>query len=489
MAAKPNDPIGMRISAARLARNELQDYINGYYDLALPLRTRIGESDKSQRDRTKRADDIFDDTLQQAVDDFSSYQQDLFVPDYRPWVRGVPGIDLPNDPATKSNFKDAYKRWEERLYALIARTDFYENQHEIFAEVPGAAGGILIPHNTRIDQTVRTQPIMMASLLFDEGPHRDLDGRWMETSARKKHLDDMFEGLELKSHSAVRSASDETTIRVVQGCHRDWSAEGGPRWRWVIRLNNKTVHDKALSANAPPPVIVARWRSNPPYAWGPGPAVHALPSARGLDMLSYLHLKKLGKEVDPPHWYEADGVFNPEGGVHAGTYIGGKPGSKPPVPLIEPTSSANVFFEREKMEMRVRRALYIEDVQPAGKTPPTATQVIEQVARQQRRQQARRRIYREYVLPCLQRFVYIFSARGELEPIEIGGRQVDVRFETPVSKASDADEVAAGLNLVTSAVGAFGEAAAAEIDVKATMMNWQERLGDKTIVFREQDGQ
>lgn len=476
-----------RISRARQQRSDLQEYINGFYDLALPLRQRLNETTTSVQTRIEEEAELFDSTLQSAVEDFASYVQDQLVPDYRPWVKGVPGVQLTTS-AQKNAFEKAYPEWEDRLYSLInTKTDFYEQQHELMSDLAGAAAGIIIPAETDVTKSIRCAPVMMNGLLFDEGPHNDLDGRWAEMRLRRSHLGQVFPTLSLDQPGlrTIKRMRPETMIKVVQGCYRDWDAEGGPQWRWMVMLQDRIAIDRALPREAPPPVIVARWRHNPPSAWGPGPASSALPKARALDELSYLNLRKLGKETDPPHSYEDDGTFNPEGGVDPGTWIARRPGSKAPEPMFEPTASTNVFFEREKMEQQIKRALFVEEPGPQGKTPPSATQFIEEVARAERRQQQRRRLYREYVLPCLKRFAYIFSLRGELPPVDIGGQAVEVKFVSPLSKASDTDEVMAGMNLAQTSVGVFGEGALAEFDLNKTMRNWKERLGDTTVEITE----
>lgn len=472
-----------RIKDARADRSRIGGRINEFYALAIPHRPRVGERVKRQGPDLSQQDDIFDQTLQQAVSDFAADQIDFFTPDYKPWVKMKAGLDVRGN----RELGDRLREYEERLYDLIRETDFYEQQQEVFHDLAGGAGGISIP-NAPISRPVRCQPILMASLLFDEGPLNDLDGRWQEYFIKRRHLEQVFPDIQFPND--ITRLPENGDIGIVQGIYRQWGAPTeAPVWVWCVIANEKVVHNKPLPANAPPSVLVARWRTAPPSPWGPGPADLAMAPGRSLDELSYRNLKKLAKEVDTPYSYEADGVMNPDNGIEPGTWIARRAGSKEPTPLFEPSNSQNVYFDREVMQYTVKRALYQDGPFQRGDTPPTATQWLDEKASNQRRQIARRRIYREYVLPALQRFAWVFAARGELEPVAINGREVAVEFVSPLSRASDAEEVSAGIQLAQSIVGVLGETGLATIDPFETASNWKTKLGDNTVALKAPDDQ
>lgn len=474
-----------RLKDARADRDRHASRLNKFYDLALPYRVRIGSSTQAYMPDTDGQSDLFDRELQICVADFASDQADYFCPDYKPWVKSKPGIELSTGQERQLN--DQLESWEGRLYDLIRGTDFYEQVYEVFADLAGGAAGINIAFQP-VSRPVRCQPVLMTNLLFDEGPFSDLDGRWNEFWTMKGMLPIIFPGVDLTKAQIAQKRDDEK-IRVVQGCRREWKPEGAPEWFWAIFINNKLVHDKPLMTNEPPPLNVARWRHSPPSAWGPGPADLGMAAAETLDELALLNLKKLGKEADPPFSYENDGVFNPEGGIDPGVWVGRRPGSAPPTPLFEPSNSQNLYFDRETLRMIVRRALYQDGPYQRGETPPTATQWMDEKAVQQRRLQARRRVYREFVLPCLQRFSWVFAQRGELDMVKIDGKEVAVEFVSPLSKASDAEEVSSAIQFAQASIGIFGETALAAVDVKATMDKWQEKLGDRTVSIISPDSQ
>lgn len=472
-----------RIKAARTDRARIQSRLNDFYDLAVPHRPRVGTRLTRHIPDQNKQDDIFDQTLQQAVLDFAADQIDFFTPDYKAWTLMKPGRGL--SAGGERKFSEEIKRYEERLYDLIRETDFYEQQQEVFVDLAGAAGGMNIPF-APVTKPVRCQPILMGSLLFDEGPHNDLDGRWQEFFVRKEHLPEVFPEIDFNRIQTIQGKTGAHDVHIVQGIYRDYE---NARWVWCVLADEKLAWNKPLPEGAPPSISIARWRHAPPSPWGPGPADPAMPAARTLDELGYLNLKKLAKEADPPYSFEADGTFNPDGGINAGTFLARRSGSKAPEPLYFPTNNQNLFFDREILQMIVKRALFQDGPFQRGETPPTATQWLDEKAMHQRRQIARRRIYREYVLPVLQRFAWVFAARGELPPVRIDGETIAVEFVSPLSKASDAEEVSSGIQLVQAIVGTFGETGLASIDAFETSENWKDKLGDTTVVLTKPDDQ
>lgn len=479
-----------RIKEARQLRSDKQEYLNAFYSLALPHRAKIGEN-RSARYSTddNDQDDIFDGTLQECVCDFASDQADFFIPDYRPWCKTEVSSNI-TSPTDRKELLSLIKQRDDKLYELIAATNFYEEAYEIFHDVAGSAGGVIIPDAPRIDE-VRVRPVFMSGLIMDDLAYSGIDGRWSEYEVKSSQLKSVIgkEAYDKYSASSKKvKPKGNAKLRIIQGC-RLKETKQGYRWLWATFVDDVLVQKTLLPPATPPPLAVARWRASPPNPWGPGPAYIAIPAARTLDELTYLNLRKLAKEADPPMSFEADGVFNPENGIDNGTFVARRAGSQAPSALYEPSKAQNAYFTEEGLTAFIKRALYQDKPEQPGKTPPTASQWIDEKTMYQRRQQARRRIYREFVLPVLRRFEYVFTRRGQLEPIIFKDEAIKTTFVSPLSKSSDANEVSTGIQFAQSTVGLFSETALASIDVYETMVNWQNKLEDTTVVLKQPDQQ
>lgn len=473
-----------RINDARLDRTNFSEVLNKFYELALPWRQPISANIVSSSPRRfEEQADIFDTTLQDATYDFAAMMSDLFTPHYKPWANLKP-VGTYSDALLK-RAEPLIEARQEKIYDLIRQSDFYEQAQQVYLEMAGSKGGIVIPFAGR-GKKIRCTPVVMSGMLDDVGPNGDLDMRAMEFVTKKKHLAKLFpdewEGMAKDPKWSRRHANSECT--VIQGAHRATEQDG---WVTFLVIDNKMVSRKVQTGEGAAPVYGLRWQDAAYSSWGPGPAIQALPSARVLQEMGYLFLKNLAKSVDPPFAYTEDGLFNPDGGIEAGMAL----------PMDRNTDFKSLLFdrdlnpalfEREIHVQRVKRAMFVDEPEQKGKTPPTAAQWIDERAQTDRRLQISRiRIYKEWVLPILQRFNWILEARGETPEIAIDGTVVQVAFDSPIAKTSDADEVSRSMQLVQSVVGMFGETALQNIDAAGTIGEWKEKMGDKLLQLKPFD--
>ncbi|MBI1359866.1 MAG: hypothetical protein GC155_06220 [Alphaproteobacteria bacterium] len=487
MAEGVADTVLERISSARTDRSRMAGRINRFYELALPHRQLVGTKSDTPRDPGEQ-DDIFDSTLQDTVDDFASDMLDAFTPHYKPWVAIAPSETL--GTGEQQQFKESVKRYEDVLYAEILASTFYQESQECWVELAGAAAGMLIPW-TPNGRQIRPQPILMSNLLMDHGPNGELDGRWFEMKVAKCHLRTAFPMVKWDAHEAFSKKNcddDYRAVDVIQGAYADHDGKGEAVY-FCVYADGKKVHLKRLSGVGASPIVAMRWRTSPPSAWGPGPGQKGVSPGGALNELSYLVLKHLGKQADPPMLYDEDGLFNPEMGVNAGESYARRAGSKFDF-LVTEQDLQTAFFEQNDLRMAVRRALYQDKPFQRADTPPTAAQWLDEKATNDKRLQlARMRIYDEWVIPVLQRFAWILQRRGVLPDVAIKGKIIGVRYVNPLSRASDMEDVTRASQFLQIVNGAFPQTAQASIDSFQTMANIKEKMGEELVVLKKPDQQ
>lgn len=474
-----------RQEQARQDRGYHQEAINRFYDLARPHRRYVASTMTDQTPRPlSEQDDVFDDTLMHTVSDFAAAMQDAFTPHYRPWAKEVASGGL--SPADQRSFDDQIKRRQEKRYSAIRKSNFFEESQIVWEELAASAGSMIIPY-AGISKPIRCVAITIAGLLIERGPDGRLNGRWQEFTCKRKELTALFPNLRAQLEAMPGGQNldrSEQTCTVIQGSHRELNKPD--TWVFTVTIDGEhVIQRKAQRGPGACAVHVLRWNDAPYSAWGHGPGMDALPSAQVLQELGYLFLKNLGKQVDPPFAYTMDGTLNFDGGIDAGDTFPMEPDSQ--FEFLVPKTDINpVMFERDKHRETVRRALYQNGPNQEGKTPPSASQWLGEKAQEDKRlQNARLRIYKEWVLPVLQRFDWILRKRGEIDDIVIGENVIDVMFENPISRASDAEDVARSMELAQSAVAIFGETFFATMDPKATVDNWIAKAGDELLVTKD----
>ena len=483
---KLDDALKQRIEDARQDRNNHVGTINRYYQYALPHRRRVssGLTDSGPLPLDEQ-DDVFDDTLQTTIQDFAADMSDAFTPMYRPWARLQPTREL--NSANMAALKPRLKDLEARVYQLIGASNFYQQTQQPWLEVGGSAGGLMIPYAPR-SRKIRCRPITMGHLLLEYGDEGELTGRWMEFKVRKRNFKRTFSAAIVKrlmEDDKIKRAKDEERFIFIQGSHRVGGVE--PSWEFTIIFNGeKVIHRKRQAGEGACAIQVLRWEDGVDSAWGPGAAAPALSSSGVLQEVEYLGLKNLAKSIDPTWVYTMDGTFNPLNPMDAGDFIPIEAGTE--FKALESGRNLNEkMFEAERRRDVVKRVLFQDKPEQEGKTPPSAAQWLDQrAATDKRLQLARARIYKEWVVGILNRFLWIMQQRGDAPPITLDGVEgpIEVRFESPASKASDSEEVTFALNLLQSFAGTMGEPFFASLDAYETMTAIVEKMGTDLIKLK-----
>lgn len=475
-----------RIKAAKTDRSRHAWWINEVLRLGLPTYRRIDEG-RTPDGRTDAQDDLFDTTLQTTLEDFASDMISTFTPRHERWVTFEPAEDL--DDAQKKEIKDQLEAYEKSIFAEIERSNYWDAAQECFAFWGVSAMAVAISDMGPLNP-LHFQPIELAGQLMERGADGSVTGKWRELTLTPLEQHQLWGQQFPDEFPAPKADEPERRVKCYEGCDRDWSMPGVERWNWRIVVKDRIKVSRRYEGAGSCPIIACRFRQQADSAWGPGPAHKATPVARTLDELGYLNLKGLGRSIDPPFSYEEDGLANFEGGMEAGKAYPRATQSEAPEAFLPEVRFDAAFFERERLERAIKRAMYQDRPEQPGDTPPTATQWVDEKAWNTRRKELPRdRCVREWVLPIIERVAWIKSQRGELPPIKLkGGRIVNVRPISPLTKAKDLEDinVTAQLLALTTQVTAAAQNDPS-IDVKATIQNMKTTMKERHIALRSDE--
>lgn len=471
------------VEEAKTARSKFQSVYNLFYDLAAPWRARVGEEATSRDPRAPaEQDNIFDTTLQDAVDDWASDCIDEFTPSYKPWTKHVILGDVEGfSKEIQRKIKDMAEDRKKKVYDRIRESAFEEQSQEFYVDLAIGYSGMYVPY-TPSGQPLRFEHSPLAETLVIPSPFGGPGNRFRQRHIAVKHLDIIWPDADW-SHLGTpetRQRNDQF-VEITIGWRRDWTNRSEEVWVRNLFCGSKQVARDERQVG-PCEFIVTRARVSQPSAIGIGPANKALAPARTLDQLAYMELKRTGKIVDPPVVYSDDGTLNPEGGIDAGFWYEAGEGFN--IQELSPMNDGReAWFNQEDLRGQVKRALFQDKPYQRGDTPPTAAQWLSEESTNARRKGfPRARISREFVVPTLRRVDFILTKRGELEDIEVEGTLVRVEPISPMSRASDLDEVQMAqthLGMFTP----FGEAILDNYDLPATMEKAREKLGTSVIVI------
>jgi len=475
-----------KLNAARQDRNTAQIWLNECLRFARPLANRVNSTIINSPRKPEDEDDLFDTTLQDTVDDFGSDMTHLFTPRHERWVKFEPTDNL--SAGEKKQLEAEIDAEAQAVFGEIERSNFYEAAGEAYRDwsISVMAMSVADPGPGK---SFDCQPIELASLLLARGPLGSFDGRFREwTPMKRSEAEIVFNGILKKSDEA----EGKKTVNLVDGWVRDWSDPMTEAWCQVILVNNKVEYMSAPGAHVGPGscgFIVCPWRKAFTTAWMPGPAYKALPPARTLDELSYLYLKALNRDVDPVVSYVDDGIMNVEGGIDAGTWLPRGPNSEAPEAISSNARLDAAVFERDKLETKVKKALYQDRPDQPGKTPPTATQWVDEKAWNTRRMELPRDLAtNNWVLPIINRFTYLRAKRGQDLGVTLNKQFVQLRPVTPLSKARDLEDIQTTMQIMSMVTPLLQmEQAGNPIDARATIENLQKTANERHLVLKSEE--
>jgi hypothetical protein len=479
----------MLAQVARNSRNHFEAAYNTFLDLALPMRQRIGEDATIDNPQTPTEQDgIFDTTLQEAVGDWASDCSDEFTPGYKAWTTlEAMGGTKQFTKAVQDQILEEIEARTETIYGKIRQSNFGEQSQGVYEDLAMMPSGLDMPY-TKSGEKLKFEHVPCAQLLIMPSPFGGPGDRFRERKVAMKDLDAMFPKASF-DHLGSKEARSRITeaVTVLQAFTREWENRSEEVWTYGLYVENRRVQDLEVTRGAGSCRLqVVRPAVSAPTAYGVGTANKAIPPARTLDELAYLELKRTGKVVDPPYIYADDGTINLEGGIEAGDWLVAGPDFK--VESLAPNNDGReAWFKQEDLRAAVRRALFQDKPYQRGDTPPTATQWMDEQAMNARRKSfPRERIVLELVLPVIRRVDWILTKRGELQPFTAEGELV--RFEpiSPMSRASDLEEVQMADRHMSMFAERFGEQVMDYYDLPATMVEVRKKLGTKVLKLRTQ---
>jgi hypothetical protein len=156
---------------------------------------------------------------------------------------------------------------------------------------------------------------------------------------------------------------------------------------------------------------------------------------------------------------------------------------------IEPLAfSGNVQFaefETMRVEQRIRRLHFLDQPEQVGKTPPTAEQWLDEVARAKRRIGTPGKVFfREMPAELFLRFKFLLEKRGRITPVKIDGKQLSLVPYDPTEQAQEHQEVQIANRVLEMGRMHFPQTMQLAVDETVTITNIKNKLRDKLVKMR-----
>jgi hypothetical protein len=421
-------------------------------------------------------------------DDFPTAIINTFFPQGQPWVVSEPSVNLSGKDAdvvaTKAMAVDA------TVLKAINGSNLYEACGQGFnPDLALGVTGMWIDRRRLIDP-IHCQPIPIRELEINMGPFGGIDDRFVVRYTRNRHIPALLKGITLpdKLSKHIKDKPNERG-QVRWGFWRLWD-EDDETWQHVVMVNDELVHDARLVGDGCCPLVIGRFGPSPDWAWSAGPLIKALPDLRYNDALAEGKIRNIELSLNPPIGWPDDSFTNIEEGIEPGMAYSLRAGTEGAVKRIyEPNPADPAIYEVLDLQQRIKRLFFLDTPEQPGKTPPTATQWLDQMVMAQRRiGTPGYTFWSEFCAGVYKRYRYLLAKAGKIEPIMVNGHVVSLTPYNPAQRAADQQDVAQAARAIEIGGQAFPEEFKMAVDGTTTLKNIVKKLGaEKIIIVRNPD--
>jgi hypothetical protein len=483
-----------RYRRARARRQRWEGTWRECYDFALPSReSALGETAPGGA----RGDRLFDGTAPDAVDQLAASMLAQLTPPWSRWFDLTAGADLSEDE--RARMAPTLEHAGEVLRAQFAASNFAVEIHQAYLDLVtlGTACVAFEEAPPGEPSAFRFAAVPMADVALDEGPTGRLDTVFRLIRLPLPAVRTRWPGAVLPPDLERRAAREPDLEVAVLEC----VVPEDHGYAYTALLAGAGDAAAALGDGAAPvagsPVVLAgghyavspficfRWVKAPGEAYGRSPVMKALPDIKTANKVVELVLKNASIAVTGIWQADDDGVLNPATvRLVPGTIIPKAVGSAGLTPLRAAGDFDVSQLVLDGLRQRIRQALLADKLGQPDSPGMTATEVVHRAADMARVLGASYgRLQSELLAPLIRRGLAILRRRGEIPPIRLDGRLVDLTHASPLAqqqRMSDAQTTLTWIN----AVQGLGEGAARVIDAEGAARWLARTLGVPDAALR-----
>ena len=483
---KPED-ILKRAKQSFARDDQWRDLLQDAYDYFLPQRELLTFRNPGQ----KKMDQIFDSTAMLAVKDFANKMQANITPIWQEWAT----FDLPPEVQAQveidpridgQEIKRQLQQIASITFSYINNSNFATQINEAYLDLAIGTAAITVQESDNPAQLIEFATLPQINIGFEVGSENVIENVYRKVKKEGRNVERFWPGIEI-SGSLKEKIDREPNAEISFTEAVIYEPESNEYWGVVIPDEKPEV---IWSENYGEfgPWVVGRWAVIAGEIRGRGPALDALPDTRSLNKIKEFSLRKAAIDLSGIWTAVDDGVTNPYNiRIQPGIVIpvGTNDRTSPSLQRLDTTNDLRLTqFEVNDLRTAIKTALFNDLRDPTGPVRSATEIAIDARELAQRIGSSFGRLQTEILIPLLNRVMQILKRNGKIPDIRIDGRQVSVKFTSPLARAQDGEELIAAQQAVQFTaetagpesipllfkVDQFGEFAAKKTGMDATLV-------------------
>ncbi len=395
---------------------------------------------------------LFDSTAVKSVQRFAGRLQATLVPAFRQWITLEAGIDIPREQ--RGDINTALEEQTERLFEEIDASNLPQSINESFLDLSVGTGALVVRDEGN-DLPINFISVPLSEFVVEEGPFGTIETQYRQWKLSVRNAVRLWPDNQLPADMQQNDTQLDKEVTVIEAVIYDAAARH--YWKCAVMSAPKELWLQEPRASSSSGWAVFRWSKTSGEIWGRGPLLDLMPTIKTLNKVVEFTLRNAGLAIAGTYVADDQGVLNPY------TFVleAGAVNIVRNIDRIKDLPSSHDFnvsnLLASEMKQDIREGLFVDRLPDNDGAVRSATELVlrnkellEDIGSSFGRLQA------EMLFRIVQQTSAILIAQGKMAPISIDGKEVQVRYTGPLSRAQDLEEIEnlrAYLEVVGGALG------------------------------------
>lgn len=386
---------------------------------------------------------VYDTTQIAATNSFVSKVQRALTPPQQVWAYLEAGEEIPEDFQEEANLQ--LQKATNTIFSYMRASNLDLALHECYYDL--AVGTAVLVINEGADDN----PLLCSSIPLDQVAIEESINHLIETcfrtwkEVRIADIEILWPNATITSMMRQQLEDDPgaTVKNLVEACIHEIQDKATP-YRYALWNENDLLLDEKHESSE---FIIFRWSKINNEIFGRGVIIDALPSILSLQTAFYFEMTAANLNICKPYMAYADGVFNPwTFRMAPNTVIPVSPNTNGQFPIQPLPDVANpAFMQLTAMDLRqqINKLMFSDPLGNVTEVPSkTATEVaIRQNNLAEEIGPIFTRLQQEFLQRVIQRVIYILTKKGLLPKIIINGREISLKYKSPLTISQGQQDV------------------------------------------------
>lgn len=407
------------------------------YQYALPQRENFYGN---QAEGQKKNQEVYDSTAINGLQRWASRLMATIMPAWRQWGTMVAGQEIPDDQ--KDEVSVGLEKATKILFTAFNHSPLSTQAHEAMLEA-GISTGALLFQEGDADQPFDIVAVPSSELVPEEGPDGTIETVFREWDVPARLIERKWPDAKIpESVANMIKSKPDTKVKMIEGTI--YNAETKKYdYKVMIKAGMEMIVERVEDVT---PWIVFRTSVMPGEIMGRGPIMQALPDILTANKVVEFTLRRAAIDIGGIYTHVSDGSINPytiQLVPNSLIPVSSNATENPTLRRLDTGSGIDVSqIVLADLRANINDALFANALGPVEGATKSATEIsIRQQELVQIAGATFGRLQTELLEKLVKRGIYILQRLGKIPDFKIDGREVTIRYESPLARAQDAEEI------------------------------------------------